>query len=199
MHIRVCLLEKVKPLLDLFNSLGELLNMDVAASFASSMDQMASMVEGLTEELRKQWSQATSETAGGGGGFFDPILAFVHAVDWTEPWLIGLILFHVVLLVFAVVSRKRSNVQMGIFFSVLFGVYFAERLNTYLHRHWKSFARQPYFDSHGVFLSVVWSGPLLVVSTLILVNSLRTMTSLMVKWKRAELKHRARAAKNKDQ
>jgi hypothetical protein len=40
---------------------------------------------------------------------------------------------------------------------------------------------------------------LLVVSTLILVNSLRTMTSLMVKWKRAELKHRAHAAKNKDQ
>jgi hypothetical protein len=40
-----------------------------------------------------------------------------------------------------------------------------------------------------------------LVSALILVNSLFTLTSLMVKWKRAELKHRALASakKNKEQ
>lgn len=157
------------------------------------MDQMATVVEGVTEELRKQWKDFTA----GGGGFLDPILSFAHAVDWTEPWLVGLMVFHVTLLVLAIVTRNRSNVQMGLFFSVLVGVYLAERLNSYLHRHWRSFSRQAYFDSHGVFLSTVWSGPLLLVSTLILVNSLLTLTSLMVKWKRAELKHRARIAREK--
>jgi hypothetical protein len=112
-----------------------------------------------------------------------------------------LIVFHITLLVLAVASRKHSNVQMAMFYCGLICVYVAERMNIYLHRHWKSFARQPYFDSHGVFLSVVWSGPLLLVSALIIFNSLLTLTSLMVKWKRAELKHRALASakKNKEQ
>ncbi|CAK9199981.1 unnamed protein product [Sphagnum troendelagicum] len=177
--------------------------MDVASAFASSMDQMAVMIEGVTEEMRKQLKKARG--GGGAGGeqrsFLDPLLGFVHAVDWTEPWLVGLIVFHITLLVLAVASRKHSNVQMAMFFCVLLCVYVAERMNIYLHRHWKSFARQPYFDSHGVFLSVVWSGPLLLVSALILFNSLLTLTSLMVKWKRAELKHRALAfaKKNKEQ
>lgn len=179
--------------------------MYVASAFASSMDQIAVMIEGLTEEMRKQWKKARGGGGAGTGGeqrsFLDPRLGFVHAVDWTEPWVVGLIVFHITLLVLAVASRKHSNVQMAMFFCVLLSVYAAERMNIYLHRHWKSFARQPYFDSHGVFLSVVWSGPLLLVSALILFNSLLTLTSLMVKWKRAELKHRALASakKNKEQ
>nr|GEZ46801.1 transmembrane protein 18 [Tanacetum cinerariifolium] len=48
------------------------------------------------------------------------------------------------------------------------GVYLAERLNTVLRDKWKSFAGQNYFAYHGVFLSVLWSGPLLIFATLIL-------------------------------
>ncbi|KAD3337471.1 hypothetical protein E3N88_32991 [Mikania micrantha] len=48
------------------------------------------------------------------------------------------------------------------------GVYFAEQLNTVLRENWKSFAGQNYFDRNGVFLSVLWSGPLLVFATIIL-------------------------------
>ncbi|CAM6011186.1 unnamed protein product [Sphagnum balticum] len=124
--------------------------MHVASAFASSMDQMAVMIEGVTEEMRKHWKKARG--GGGAGGehrsFLDPLLGFVHAMDWTEPWLVGLIVFHITLLVLAVASRKHSNVQMAMFFCVLLCVYVAERMNIYLHRHWKSFARQPYFDSH---------------------------------------------------
>lgn len=49
------------------------------------------------------------------------------------------------------------------------GVYFAENLNRVLRKNWKSFSTQNYFDPQGVFLSTLWSGPLLVIAMIILV------------------------------
>lgn len=50
------------------------------------------------------------------------------------------------------------------------GVYLAERINSFLGKHWKSFASQNYFDPHGLFISVLWSGPLLLVTIVIVVG-----------------------------
>lgn len=108
------------------------------------------------------------------------------------------------------------------------GVYLAERLNTVLSENWQKFSTQNYFDTHGIFLSVLWSGPLLITSIVILVSSIFTSPSicsrwdypcltstlalhcslmqintmfslcyLIVRWKRAELRHRARLARDK--
>lgn len=46
----------------------------------------------------------------------------------------------------------------------------AERLNTLLAQHWKSFAKQPYFDPHGIFFSAVVSAPLLLVMFFLVVS-----------------------------
>ncbi|GLJ24304.1 hypothetical protein SUGI_0463700 [Cryptomeria japonica] len=159
---------------------------EITAAVQSHMDQVADLFEGLSAELRKQWNAGPQ-----GGKFVDPVLAFVHAVDWTEPWLITLIVFHIILLILAITTRKSSNFQMGLFLGALAGVYFAETINYHLSRNWKKFAGQNYFDPHGVFLSNMWSGPLLVISTIILINTLITLSQLIVKWKKAELKHRA--------
>ena len=59
------------------------------------------------------------------------------------------------------------------------GDYLAERLDAVLSDNWKSFASQKYFDHHRVFLSVVWSGPLLVFSTIILVSALFSSSFLI--------------------
>lgn len=166
--------------------------MDLGSAASAHMEQMASIVEGVSDSIRKQWGEFKQQ-----GGFWDPVLAFVHAVDWTEPWLIGLMAFHIVFVFVVIATRKQGNTQAALFFGALASVYFAERLNSFLLRHWRSFATQPYFDSHGVFISTVWSGPLLLISTLILVNSMVTMTRMMIQWKRAELKHKARAAREK--
>lgn len=166
--------------------------MDLGSAASAHMEQMASIVEGVSESLRKQFAEFKQQ-----GGLLDPILAFVHAVDWTEPWLIGLITFHILLVVVVITTRKQGNTQAVLFFGCIVSVYFAERLNSLLLRNWSSFAGQPYFDSHGVFISTVWSGPLLLISTLILVNSMVTLTQMMVKWKRAELKHKARVGREK--
>lgn len=56
-------------------------------------------------------------------------MGFVSAVQWGEPWIIGLGVFHVVLLIAAVATRKNSNVQIALFGFILGLVYFAETLN----------------------------------------------------------------------
>ncbi|KAI3826214.1 hypothetical protein L1987_00259 [Smallanthus sonchifolius] len=150
------------------------------------LDQMQEIVEKISSELRIGMQPA-----------MDNFIGFFHAIDWKEPWLVGLMVFHFMVLVTIVTSRKNINFQMYLFLLSLAGVYLAERLNTVLCDNWKSFAGQNYFDHHGVFLSVLWSGPLLVFATIILVNTLFSLCHLIVKWKRAELKHRARLSNTK--
>ncbi|KAJ8445162.1 hypothetical protein Cgig2_029534 [Carnegiea gigantea] len=115
-----------------------------------------------------------------------------------EPWLMCLLGFHVLLLLTTIISRRHVNFQMCLFLLALSGVYLAERLNRSLGAHWQSFATQNYFDPHGLFLSVLWSGPLLIISMLILVNTLFSLCHLIVRWKRAELRHRARLSEKKE-
>ena len=58
--------------------------------------------------------------------------------------------------------------------------------------HWKKFAGQDYFDQKGFFASVMWSGPLLIILIVVIVNMLFQMFHLMVKVKRAEFKRKGK-------
>ncbi|VAH19528.1 unnamed protein product [Triticum turgidum subsp. durum] len=93
---------------------------------------------------------------------------------------------------------RHSNWFHGFLFADS-GVYLAEKINIYLAEHWKVFASRNYFDRAGVFISVVWSGPLVFISIVTVVSSLITLCQLMVKWKRAELRHRVRLAHDKEE
>nr|GEW84882.1 hypothetical protein [Tanacetum cinerariifolium] len=115
-----------------------------------------------------------------------------------ELWLVGLMIFNFMALIVIITSRKHINFQMYLFLPSyvivtmtkrrqrngidqdpliknqrkmdiqIAGVYLAERLNVVLSDNWKSFARQIYCNRHGVFLSMVWSGILLIFATIIL-------------------------------
>ncbi|XP_047330493.1 transmembrane protein 18 [Impatiens glandulifera] len=159
---------------------------EIRSAMEDHLDQMADLVQKLSAELRSGMRPA-----------YDHFIGFFHAIDWKEPWLICLMAFHVLFLLVAIISRKNTNFQMGLFLFALAGVYFAENLNHVLRKNWQSFAGQNYFDPHGLFLSVLWSGPLIVIAILILVNNLFNLCYTMVKWKRAELRHRARLARDK--
>lgn len=151
-------------------------------------------VEGKAEEVIEEVSGVLHNMdLGYGGG----VMRFVQSVDWTEPWLIGLISLHLLLLTLAVTSRKHNNAQTVLFLTTLLGVYLAERLNAVAQEHWGVFARWPYFDAQGLFLATVWSGPLLLVAALVLLNSVMQLVSLIVKWKKAVAKHQARLARQK--
>ncbi|XP_030952048.1 uncharacterized protein LOC126713478 [Quercus robur] len=160
---------------------------DLKSAMEQHMEQMADLVQKFSAELRTGLRPA-----------YDNFIGFFHAIDWKEPWLMGLMGFHVVLLLLTIFSRKNVNFQMCLFLLALAGVYFAENFNRLLSENWKSFAGQNYFDPSGVFLSALWSGPLLVIAILILVNTLFSLCYLIVRWKKAELRHRARVARKQD-
>lgn len=159
---------------------------ELSKAMEQHMDQMADLVQKISGELRSGLRPA-----------YDNLIGFFHAIDWKEPWLICLISFHILLLIIAIISRKSVNFQMCLFLLTLSGVYLAERLNKILGDNWKSFATQNCFDPQGIFLSTLWSGPLLVIAIVILVNTLLSLCHLIVRWKKAELRHRARLSRNK--
>ncbi|OAY82867.1 transmembrane protein 18 [Ananas comosus] len=159
---------------------------DLKAALKDHADLVAGLFENLSAELRSGFGPAV-----------DNFVGFFHAIDWKEPWLIGLLAFHVLLLLATIITRKHVNFQLFLSILAFSGVYLAERINTLLGEHWKSFASQNYFDPQGLFISVLWSGPLLLIAILIVVNTLITLCVLIVKWKRAELRHRARLARGK--
>ncbi|XP_008783402.1 transmembrane protein 18 [Phoenix dactylifera] len=161
---------------------------DLKVALNNHVDLVSELFEKLSGELRSGFRPAV-----------DNFVGFFHAIDWKEPWLICLLLFHLSLLLTTIISRKNVNFQLCLSILAFTGVYLAERINNFMGKHWKSFASQNYFDPHGLFISVLWSGPLLFVTIVIVVNTLFTLCHLIVKWKKAELRHRARLARDKQE
>lgn len=115
----------------------------------------------------------------------------VH-VDWTEPWLMGLITFHVAILSLTLLTRDRGNVQAGLFVTALLLVYFSEALNELAAQHWRSFSSHQYFDSQGMFISLVFSAPLLLNCIIMVGQWMWTSGTLMIRLKQAQLRQEIR-------
>jgi len=77
-------------------------------------------------------------------------------------------------------------------------VFCAERINSLGAQHWRSFARQPYFDPHGIFTSTLLSGPLLLTMFVILINYLMAASSLLIQMKQKELLFKARERRRQE-
>ena len=117
-------------------------------------------------------------------------------MDWREPWIRCLLGFHVAMLVLALATRKSETAQTIIFLALMCLVFGAERLNALARAHWRTFSAQNYFDEGGFFATTIFSGPLLVVLVVVLVNFLVIMTGEMVKTKRAQMQRDRRRRRN---
>ena len=60
-------------------------------------------------------------------------------------------------------------------------MYASERLNAAAHARWRSFATQDYFDRRGVFVGVVWAGPLILILCAMLIGFLARAARLLVR------------------
>ena len=49
---------------------------------------------------------------------FARLPGFYHAVDWSEPWLKGLLAFHVTVWVLAIATRRLNDVQIVLLLSI---------------------------------------------------------------------------------
>ncbi|XP_066251264.1 transmembrane protein 18 [Euwallacea similis] len=123
-------------------------------------------------------------------------VSFLASIDWKDPWLIGLFTFHLSIFMMALFTRNYGNFQALLFFILLLLVYFSENINTMASSHWKLFSRQQYFDSNGLFISVVFSMPILINCMLMVGNWLYQSTQLMTTLKTAQLKEKLKKEKD---
>ncbi|KAK9816455.1 hypothetical protein WJX72_000509 [[Myrmecia] bisecta] len=153
----------------------------------NTLSQVGDLTEQLFKEIREKF-----QSAGNQPGILDQLRAFTAAVDWKEPWLLGLLGLEVLLLVSTVAFRKSTTYCTAVFAFAMAVVYNAEWLNGELAQHWSKFAGQPYFDKHGVFFCTLVSGPLLFLMAWLLVNYLITTAKMLVDMKRMELRYKGR-------
>ncbi|XP_076069902.1 transmembrane protein 18 isoform X2 [Oratosquilla oratoria] len=113
--------------------------------------------------------------------------SYLQTIDWSEGWLIGLVVFHILLTIFNIITRNHHAIQAVMFFILLLSVRSSELINEYAAANWKQFSRQQYFDSQGLFISVVFSMPVLFNCMMMVINWLWISSNMMVTAKRAEL------------
>lgn len=123
----------------------------------------------------------------------DGLIGFITSIDWSEKWLMGLMLVHVLVFTTTILTRNHGNFQAVLFFILLMLVYVSENINEVAAKHYRYFSRQQYFDSKGLFISVIFSIPLLINCLLMVCNWLYASGTLMVKLKRAQLRERLRS------
>lgn len=132
----------------------------------------------------------------------DHFHAFRAAVNWTEPFILSLMAFHIVVFLLCLwASRPTRSLVPRVAIMLCIGILVrsAERLNSYAALHWQECCTQNYFDSKGVFMGLFLCGPLLVDSFLMLVIFLREASQLLVQVKTMELKRKKEAKKKKNE
>ncbi|XP_013782864.1 transmembrane protein 18-like [Limulus polyphemus] len=116
------------------------------------------------------------------------ITKLLDKVDWTEPWIIMLLVFHGFVTVLAVATRNHGNIQAALFCILLLMVYFSEVLNEWAARNWRLFARDQYFDSRGTFFSTMIAAPLLLNCLFLVGHWLWISGTLLIKAKQSQFR-----------
>lgn len=119
------------------------------------------------------------------------IWKFLVSIEWRDPCMVALITFHIVVTSMVLLTRNHSNFQIILFFILLLLVYFSENINELASNNWRLMATHQYFDSKGMFISMVFSIPILLNCMGMVATWLYQSSQLMTKLKRAELRQQA--------
>ena len=129
--------------------------------------------------------------------FVSDIKHFADAVNWEEPFIAGLLSFHIMLLFWIFVVRKNPVLLISSLLSSGVMVLLAETINGYASKYYRHFATQNYFDESGTFLVTVYSFPLVLNMLVALLFLLTHVWSSLVSAKQAQLKSKAQLKKKK--
>lgn len=128
--------------------------------------------------------------------FSEDFHQFVEAIDWkTDFWIVLIFCVYLFLLMFVILFRQDLTVQCVVFFSSCVIVWTAQYLNVALSQNWELFSSQNYFDESGLFMTVIFSLPIVSIALISLFFMLRGVSLLLVQVKRAELVRNAKKTK----
>ena len=149
------------------------------------MDGFQNLMDSATADIKAQMAERGLQQTP-----HDAFTGFFHAINWQEPFIVALVTWHVLVLLGAL-GTSRFIIPHAVLFVVLcLLVLCAQPLNALGAAQWQDIATQNYFDDGGVFVSLTFSLPTMVVLMGMLVNIVWSAGSLMIKVKRAEVARR---------
>ncbi|CDH49491.1 predicted protein [Lichtheimia corymbifera JMRC:FSU:9682] len=140
--------------------------------------------------------QSSTNTASSVDRYIAQTIQFFKAIDWSQPWLMALVGFHVICFITTIVLRNHHNALSLYFFLLLGLAAMTQTLNHLGQTYWNRFSTVNYFDENGMFIVSVYAFPLIFNGFFTLIFVLKAAANLMVKVKRAQLRSQAQA-KNK--
>jgi len=125
--------------------------------------------------------------------FWEHLQAFHAAINWSEPFILCLIAFHVLVFSMTIYMLRRqpttTNLQLLFLAIITITCRMAGRLNTYGQQHWEEWGiTQNYFDSQGFFIATCLCLPLIFICLIVLINMLREAGSLLIQVNRMKIK-----------
>uniref|UniRef100_A0A7S2UMC0 Transmembrane protein 18 n=1 Tax=Attheya septentrionalis TaxID=420275 RepID=A0A7S2UMC0_9STRA len=142
---------------------------------------LSGIAEGVLKDIMS--GQAAPQTP------MEHIDAFRSAIQWSEPFILYLIGFQVVMLLSTVMVVRSDSLAARMVLMVLIVVLvkLSEWLNEYGAQHWESFSTQNYFDKKGIFMGILFCAPLLLDCFLMLLAFLREASQLLIDVKKMEV------------
>eukprot|EP00562_Extubocellulus_spinifer_P035064 CAMPEP_0178698380 /NCGR_PEP_ID=MMETSP0699-20121125/10499_1 /TAXON_ID=265572 /ORGANISM="Extubocellulus spinifer, Strain CCMP396" /LENGTH=285 /DNA_ID=CAMNT_0020344423 /DNA_START=148 /DNA_END=1005 /DNA_ORIENTATION=+ len=160
-------------------------------------ENMKSPLEGMAEQVMGDifHGQVGPQTP------LEHLDAFRSAIQWTEPLIVALLLFQLIMFVVTVYTIRRGNTasRFGLLVSIVVIVRCTERFNEYCGGRWEDLATQNYFDTNGIFVLLFVALPLLGDCVLMVIGFMREASALLVEVKSMELKQKQKKKKEEEQ
>lgn len=128
-------------------------------------------------------------------GDVDVFISILGSVNWTEESRLSVLLLSIytICILLTVISWTRTYLMWGIFTFLCIAVYSAQWLNEVAARNFKLISeKHQFFDSAGLFISIVYSFPLIITLLVLLLRMLYLTATEMIKVKKVKLQATAK-------